>query len=122
MAIRIPVIEGENNAADRNHVVGFLEVLSSEIKRDLPAGSEVELTLKINESRIVAANIYVPILDEEFDPKLDLKARTPPADEIKLERDRVFKRLETLRGEAAEAKDTSVAEELLARERARGAY
>jgi molecular chaperone DnaK len=112
MAIRIPVIEGENKAADRNHVVGFLEVLSSEIKRDLPAGSEVELTLKISESRIVAANIYVPILDEEFDLKLDLKKRTPLADEIKFECDRVIKRLETLRGKAAEAKDTTAVEGL----------
>jgi molecular chaperone DnaK len=112
MAIRIPVIEGENKAADRNHVVGFLDVLSSEIKRDLPAGSEVELTLKIDESRIVTANIYVPILDEEFDPKLDLKTRTPMADEIKLECDRVFKRLETLRGKATEANHTAAADGL----------
>jgi molecular chaperone DnaK len=72
MAICIPVIEGENEAADRNHIVGFFEVLSSEIKRDLAAGSEVALTLKINESRIVAANIYVPILDEDFERILDL--------------------------------------------------
>jgi molecular chaperone DnaK len=112
MAIRIPVIEGENSAADLNHAVGVLEVRSSDIKRDIPAGSEVELTLKIDESRIVTANIYVPILDEEFDLKLDLKKRTPQADEIKLECDRVFKRMETLRGKAAEAKDTAAADGL----------
>jgi molecular chaperone DnaK len=112
MAIRIPVIEGENEAADRNHIVGFFEVLSSEIKRDLAAGSEVELTLKINESRIVAANIYVPILDEDFERTLDLKKKPALAEEIKLEGDRVFKRLESLRAKADEAKDPVVAEEL----------
>lgn len=112
MAIRIPVVEGEHDAADLNHVVGFLEVRSSEIKRDLGAGSEVELTLRINESRIVAANIYVPILDEDFDFTLDLKKKSALADEIKLEGERVFKRLESLRAKADEAKDPVVAEEL----------
>jgi molecular chaperone DnaK len=112
MAIRIPVIEGENDAADRNHFVGLLEVPSSEIRRDLAAGSEVELTLKINESRIITVNVYVPILDEEFDLPLDLKKKSALADAIKLECDREFKRLDTLRESADGAKDPGVVEEL----------
>jgi len=112
MAIVIPVIEGENEAADLNHVVGIFKVPSSQIKRDLAAGSEVELTLKIDESRIIAANIYVPILDEDFDFILDLQKKPALADEIKLEGDRVFERLETLRGQADEAKATVVVEDL----------
>ncbi len=43
---RIPVLEGENEKADRNRLNGALEIRGDMIRRDLPAGSEVEVTLE----------------------------------------------------------------------------
>jgi len=64
--IKIPIIEGENDLADRNRHIDDLLIQAANIRRDLPAGSEVEVTLRIDESRIITATAYVPLLDEEF--------------------------------------------------------
>jgi molecular chaperone DnaK len=84
--IHIPVIEGENQLADRNSHIGYIEILSDHIRRDVPAGSEVEVTLTVNESRIITTTAYLPILDEEFEKVLDLKIRTPTSKAV-LEQD-----------------------------------
>ncbi len=72
--IKIPVVEGENEMrADRNRLIGSVEVPAERIRRDLSAGSEVEITLHVDESRIVTTKAYIPVLDEEFEAVLKLK-------------------------------------------------
>jgi molecular chaperone DnaK len=100
--IKIPIVEGENELADRNRHIGDLHIDASNIKRDLPAGTEVEVTLRIDESRMVTVTAYVPILDEEFTKKVELRKKTANAEF--LEND--FK-AEMLRFEASKKKAAS---------------
>lgn len=76
--IRIPVLEGEQHRADRNRRIGRIEVTAAEATRTLPAGSEVRFTLVIDESRIVTASVYVPLLDATFHHTIDLATEPPP--------------------------------------------
>jgi molecular chaperone DnaK len=69
--LKIPVVEGESLKADRNRLQDHLTVKAEDIPRDLPAGSEVEVTLLIDESRIITVKAYIPILDKEFAVKID---------------------------------------------------
>jgi molecular chaperone DnaK len=95
-AVRIPIVEGESNAADRNRLIGELKIPSNKIKRDLPAGSEVEITLKMDESRILTVYAYITTLDEEFELTLDLrKPDVVPAD-LQLDFEREMERMQTL--------------------------
>ena len=64
--LKIPVIEGENKRADRNSLIGALEIRGDQVKRDVPLGSEVEVTIDIDESRILKTRALIRILDEEF--------------------------------------------------------
>ena len=65
--IKIPLIEGDNHQkADRNELIGFLELSGNEVGIDLPLGTEVEVRIDINESRLLKATAFIPILDEEF--------------------------------------------------------
>ena len=64
--IRIPIIEGDNPIADTNPLIGFIIITSGQVGRDIPPGADVEITLSIDESRIVTSKTYIPILDEEF--------------------------------------------------------
>lgn len=113
--IRIPVMEGELARAHRNRQVGTLEVTASEVVRDVPAGSEVEVTIQIDPSRLVTTRAYVPILDEEYEQPVDL-GRPAPRDPRNLRRDAEVeqRRLEEVRMQAR-AVDASKARELLAR-------
>ena len=92
--LRIPVYEGEiTRRADRNSLVGALEVSAEGIRRDIPLGSEVEITISIDESRLVQTKAYIPVLDEEFENVLKIEKEPPKpeqlADEFKREQARL---------------------------------
>ena len=112
-AITIPLIEGDNERADRNRLIGSYNVTSELIKRDLPAGSEVEITLKIDASRLITVVAYVPDLDEEFEHQFDLrKVKISPAiisDDFESE----LKRLRSLMSQAQDTQDDKVSDELV---------
>jgi molecular chaperone DnaK len=77
--IKIPIVEGENDLADRNRHIDDLQIDATNIRRDLPANTEVEVTLKMDESRIITVTAYVPILDEEFSKQIELRKKTADA-------------------------------------------
>jgi molecular chaperone DnaK len=108
VALQIPVIEGENDRAERNRLIGHLKITSAMIKRDLPAGRDVELTLTINESRIISVNAYVPDLDEEFDQTFDLRKTKVVAVDLEADFAKETARLKSLIVKAEAANDTGV--------------
>ncbi len=65
--LRIPLIEGEQPRADRNHGIGVLLITGADIRRDLPAGSPIEVTLRMDTSQQIRMHAYVNPLDEDFD-------------------------------------------------------
>lgn len=72
-SLRMLIVEGESERADRNKVVGELKIDSSMIRRDLPMGSDVEVTLRISESRTLTLEAYFPLLDEDFTKQVDVE-------------------------------------------------
>jgi molecular chaperone DnaK len=110
--IKFPIVEGENEHADRNRVAGFLEIDSSMVRRDLPAGSEIEITLKITESRTIILEVYIPLLDEEFIKQLEIEKQTADAGLIKATLRDEKQRLEELKEQAEDAGDESLIDEL----------
>jgi molecular chaperone DnaK len=84
--IRIPVLEGERPRADRNRVIGRIEVGADRVHRTVPAGSEVKLTIEIDASRLVTVSAFVPLLDEAFETTLSLLSE-PVTDHERLAED-----------------------------------
>ncbi|HEY1083298.1 MAG TPA: Hsp70 family protein [Prosthecobacter sp.] len=70
-AIRVPVVEGESEFSDRNRLIGFLDIQGTSLRRELPGGQEVEVTLRMDESRRIQVEVYIPYLDEEFTKELE---------------------------------------------------
>jgi molecular chaperone DnaK len=113
--IRIPVLEGEHARADRNRRIGRLEVESDRVTRDVPEGSEVEVSIEIDTSRLVVARAYVPILDEEFEHAINLHTEpVPEADQLISGARAEFARLAVVKERQYEIQ-SSVAELLLRR-------
>jgi molecular chaperone DnaK len=84
-AILIPVVEGENKRADRNRVIGSLEIQGAQVKRHVPPGTDVEVVIDIDQSRVIRAKAFVPFLGEEFENVIHL-GKQPP-DLTRLERE-----------------------------------
>jgi molecular chaperone DnaK len=103
--IRIPVIEGENRRADRNRLIGMLEIASGSLKRDVPAGTEVEITIDIDASRLIRTKAYIPFLDEEFESVLKLGKKTPKLDDLRRDCDAETKRLDEVRHRAVDTSE-----------------
>jgi molecular chaperone DnaK len=73
--IVIPILEAKGGdagrLADHNMVLGKLVLTSDNLHRDLPLGSEIEVTLSAKEPGALVAEAYVPLLDETFTAKID---------------------------------------------------
>ena len=109
---RFSVVEGEMEYADRNRVVGYLNIDSTKIRRDLPAGSEVEITLKISESRTIVLDAYFPLLDEEFSEQLKLEIQSTEVDDIIAKFKEEQQRLEKLLRQALQSENHNVLTDL----------
>ncbi len=72
----IRVGEGESDIPDRNAFVCELGIKGSDLPHDLPEGTDVELTIEINEIRELSVIAYIPSID------LTLNARSTFIDEF----------------------------------------
>lgn len=59
----IKVGEGESKIPDRNVFVCELGIKGSYLPYDLPEGTELELTVEVNESRELTVTAYIPMID-----------------------------------------------------------
>jgi len=110
--LNVPVVEGEVEMADRNPLLGKLTISGAQVRRDVPAGSEIEVTINMDASRIIRAKAYIPVLDEEYEAVIDYNTATPDPARLKDEYDQEIARLEALRDKADDADDAD-AESLL---------
>ncbi|KFB69714.1 Hsp70 family protein [Candidatus Accumulibacter vicinus] len=103
--IRIPIVEGEHPRADRDRPIGELIIAAHQIRRDVPVGSEVEVSVEIDASRLVRAKAFIPLLDEEFEAEMKLELRAPDPVALGKRRDEASKRLEEANKRAADSDD-----------------
>lgn len=86
-SIEIPVLEGLNGdageKADHNRKLGSLIITGYQISRDLPIGSDVDVTLKAKEPGMLTAIAYIPMLDEEYSAQIKFDCEAPSVDELK---------------------------------------
>jgi len=103
--LRIPVYEGEvTRRADRNSWIGALEISGEDVRRDVPLGSDVEITIDIDESRLVRTKAYIPVLDEEFVNVLQLGKSIANLAELENEFKREKDRLREVREHAQQVR------------------
>jgi molecular chaperone DnaK len=108
-SLKIPWVEGEaTEAADENRKIGEFKLIGTQIDRDLPSGSDVEIRIEVNESRHVKARFYIPVLDLEAEISMVGLVKTAhPVDDIQeqfqKERDALAKNREL--AQATKSKD-----------------
>lgn len=66
-ALSIPVVQGEFSSAHLNRLIGRLQIRGSGLKKDLPAGSRVEVTLHLDRSGQLHARADIPEAGETFE-------------------------------------------------------
>lgn len=100
--LSIPLLEGEHPRAERNHGIGVMSIKGADIKRDLPSGSMIEITLLMDQSQQIRVQAYFNSLDEEFEARFDAQMHHDSPDELRKEEQRQKKRLDNARRVAAQ--------------------
>ena len=104
-AISLPLLEGQNQRADRNRLIGYLTIRGHCLKGDLPAGSEIEITIEMDASRLITTSAYIPHLDQEFETVLEILKPKPDLVLLRQTLDAEIKRLQNLREDASQTND-----------------
>lgn len=100
-AVNIPVLQGGSNRADRNSVIGVLRIYAEKISLDLSIGTNVEITLAVDEFSQTSASAYIPLLDQWFDDVVQLDLDAKPSEEVRASLTAHMDRLSSL-GELAD--------------------
>jgi len=103
--INIPLVEGSNELADRNILQGRLIITSSEVKRDVPAGSSIDFTLTVDQSNRLTGIVYVDVLDQEFEKAIELERPKVDTNKIKADARAEIRRFHTIEEQVHEVGD-----------------
>ncbi|AOS64578.1 Hsp70 protein [Actinoalloteichus hymeniacidonis] len=111
--VRIPVVQGERSRGDRNREVGMLEIRPRDVRIDLPAGSEVEVTFDVDASSLVSVIADVPLVQAQFEAEIDLdNVRTATPQALQVQLNDVERRLTSLRESSATSRSPAAQENL----------
>jgi molecular chaperone DnaK len=101
-AIKVPLVQGESDRADRNKIIGVLCIHAHHITRDLPAGTEIQVTLSVDEFSRTEARGYVPLLDRWFDEIVRFESEVKSAEQVNQGLTEQQERLKLLEQQAAD--------------------
>jgi molecular chaperone DnaK len=83
--LAIPIVQGEYIRAHRNRLVGTLQIEGRVLKRDLPAGAAIEVTLQLDRSGRLQARADVPLAGQSFENVAHLLVPTASLEVLGLE-------------------------------------
>lgn len=70
-SLAIKVWEGENlKFPEANDMIGNLLIKGEDLNRAIPEGTEIEITLSIDESRLITVSAFVPRLNKHFSEEI----------------------------------------------------
>lgn len=115
--IAIKLWEGEFPDPVSNTFVGVLQINSSDIKRSIPVGTDIELSISIDASRCMKVNAFIPLLNQHFNERVYVAKNNDPnfleeAKELGPEISNAFSSIRTLVNIATEGGDTRSVKQL----------
>ncbi len=90
--LRIPFCQGDSDRADRNISIGAMNLPANEFRNDVPVNSEVDILVKMDESQIITARAYVPVLDDEFELIVKANIEIPDFESLRTELEQISRR------------------------------
>ena len=95
-ALPIIVFEGESENPDRNTFICNLAITGDMLPHDLLKGSDVKLTISIDESRSVEVTAYLPDIDKEINARATIFDETIDIHELRKDLSEERERFETV--------------------------
>ena len=110
---RVSILEGSHLALpEANLRIGFLEIMGSQVVRDISKGSDIEITIEMSESRDLTISAYLTMADQEFKGIFNPKERHTPINVLVEQVEELSEKLETEISEATDREDYETAKNL----------
>ncbi len=116
--LAVKLWEGEfREAPEANEWVGNILISPADVKRNVPQGSVIEVTVRISASRLITVDAYIAHLNQHFSGTLYVAQREEQdyselAKRVSSNVSNYRQQIDLLEDAAAESADTSLAEEL----------
>lgn len=81
----IKIGEGESDIPDRNTFICELGIKGSDLPYDLPEGTEIEITVVVNESRELFLTAYIPLIDSRLNARATFRDEIVDVAELEME-------------------------------------
>lgn len=98
----IKIYEGESSIPDRNQTISTLNIDGKSLPRDLPEGSDVDITITIDESRTIAVLAYIPSLEITVNVRADTYAQAVDIETLEKDLNAQKARLKTVENNCSE--------------------
>lgn len=115
--LAIKIWEGEYPEPKSNTYVGALRINSRDIRRPLPEGADIEVSIAVNASRLMEVQAFIPVLNQHFEervyvPKDNEEVMVQKAHEVNSEIDEYDERLEDLDELSQQLNDSTIRQEV----------
>ncbi len=108
----IKVYEGDSSNPNYNEIITTLKIDGSKLDYDLPAGSDIDITIKVNESREVSVDAYLPDIDLLLNARADTYAQAIDTDKLQRSLDTQKERAEQLMSSANVEEEKRIKEDI----------
>lgn len=109
----INVYEGsQNSLPEANKPIGVIEVTGKQLSRDVAKGSDIEITIRMSESRDLSVSAYLNMSDQDFKNVFNPKTRETNINLLKEQVDDLSEKLEAEIEQATEKEDYETASTL----------
>jgi molecular chaperone DnaK len=88
----VKIYEGESEIPDRNTFICDVKIKGSELPYDLPENTEVELTLRVDESRVVELDVFISPIDRSLSARGSILAEDISLKDVERELDNEIER------------------------------
>jgi molecular chaperone DnaK len=75
-------VEGPSSSTEDNLQVGVPKLKGTDVRRTLKEGEQVEIRIRMDESRLITARVYVPLIDEEWTVEMRSFEESPNTAEL----------------------------------------
>lgn len=108
----ITVYEGEYKNPEHNGFICEIELTGKNLGANLYEGSQVDITIEVDESRVVTIEAYIPSLDKSFDARGTIYDENISVESMKEKANKEINKLEEISSYCTEAEKRKIQEEI----------
>jgi molecular chaperone DnaK len=108
-SLKVPFLSGDELIADHNLCGTIVHIYGKDISRDVPPGSALEITIEVDVSGVPHMRVFVPLLDQTFEPSGRIELLHESADVLESRKEALIAELDEIEKKANDANLGSIA-------------